>query len=93
MRIARISWPVALSSSSMLPYVLDCERSAAIAINCDEHFLKLVLNCCVTGPELLRAMLIYISAQQFTLTRALRARRARPPEVPEKALQPRAQRA
>ena len=32
---------------------------------CDEHFLKLVLNCCVTGPELLRAMLIYISAQQF----------------------------
>ena len=34
-------------------------------LNCDEHFLKLVLNCCVTGPELLRAMLIYISAQQF----------------------------
>ena len=30
-----------------------------------EHFLKLVLNCCVSGPELLRASLIYISAQQF----------------------------
>ena len=36
-----------------------------LLVYCDEHFLKLVLNCCVTGPELLRAMLIYISAQQF----------------------------
>ena len=36
-----------------------------LEFNCDEHLLKLVLNCCVTGPELLRAMLIYISAQQF----------------------------
>ena len=23
--------------------------------NCGEHFLKLVLNCCVSGPKLLRA--------------------------------------
>ena len=30
-----------------------------------EHFLKLVLNCCGLGPELLRASLIYTSAQQF----------------------------
>ena len=35
----------------------------------------------------------YIQSTKVTLTRALRARRARPPEVPEKAaLQPRAQR-
>ena len=33
--------------------------------NCDEHFSKLVLNGCVSGPELLRASLIYNSAQQF----------------------------
>ena len=33
--------------------------------NWGEHFLKLVLNCCVSGPELLRASLIYTSAQQF----------------------------
>ena len=30
-----------------------------------EHFSKLVLNCCVTGPELLRASLIYTSVEQF----------------------------
>ena len=49
--------------------VLKCEISACLQNSprryCDEHFLKLVLNCCVTGPELLRAMLIYIGAQQF----------------------------
>ena len=29
------------------------------------NILKLVLNCCITGPKLLRASLIYTSAQQF----------------------------
>ena len=28
-------------------------------------FLKLILDCCVTGPELLHASLIYTSTQQF----------------------------
>ena len=32
---------------------------------CGEHFLKLVLNCCVSGPKLLRANVNLASAQQF----------------------------
>ena len=33
--------------------------------NFGEHFSKLVLNCCVSGPKLLRASVNLASAQQF----------------------------
>ena len=56
-----------VGGSEMIEGIEAFNDCSAFDVECywGEHFLKLFLNCCITGPEMLCASLIYTSAQQF----------------------------